>query len=101
MKWPIRIGTCVCLPRQPRDLSFARSNDPSTWDSYERAVRRWQDGDADGIGFMLLDSGIGATDLDHCCKRNADKKTTTIDRWARTLRTEADGPMKLATQFGG
>jgi hypothetical protein len=38
--------------------------------------------------------GIGAVDLDHCCKRDADKKTTTIDRWART-------PMKLATQFGG
>jgi hypothetical protein len=74
VKWPIRIGTCVCLPRQPRDLSFARSNDPSTWDSYERAVRRWQDGDADGIGFMLLDSGIGAADLDHCCGRDADKK---------------------------
>jgi hypothetical protein len=23
---------------------------------------------------MLLDSGIGAADLDHCCSRDADKK---------------------------
>src|SRR5215472_15151311 len=38
-------------PFQPRDLGHARSNDPSTWGTYDRAVRRWRDGDVDGIGF--------------------------------------------------
>src|SRR5262245_31168734 len=64
-------------PRQPSDPTrYAKSNDPSTWGSYAQAVRRWQDGDADGIGFMLKDSGIAALDLDHCCRRDAKRHKT-------------------------
>lgn len=84
----------------PRDLTLARSNDRSTWGSYERALCRWQDGDADGIGFMLLGSNVGAADLDHCCKRDADKKKTAIDPWARKLRAEAGGAYCEVTVSG-
>ena len=76
-------------PYRPRDLTFARSNDRSTWGSYERAVRRWENGDADGIGVMLLDYELAAADLDDCCQLDAVKKKTTIDPWARALRKEA------------
>ena len=66
-------------PRQPRNLQFAKSNDPSTWSTYEQALRRRENGDVDGVGYMLLGSNIGASDLDHCCKRDA-KDTNGKDR---------------------
>ena len=72
-------------PYRPRDLTFARSNDRSTWGSYERAVRRWENGDANGIGVMLLDYELAAADLDDCCQLDAVKKKTTIDPWARGI----------------
>ena len=88
-------------PRQPRDpKQFAKSNDPKTWDSYEHALQRCKDGEADGIGFMLKGSGIGAIDLDHCCQRDADSKTTEIDGWADELRELADGAYCEVTVSG-
>jgi putative DNA primase/helicase len=76
-------------PRRPLDRTFAKSNDRSTWGSYERAVHRWENGDADGIGVMLLDYELAAADFDDCCQRDAVKKRTTIDAWAQALRKEA------------
>ena len=37
-------------------LKLAKSNNFSSWGSYDRAVARYKNGDADGIGFMLLDA---------------------------------------------
>jgi putative DNA primase/helicase len=79
---------------------YAKSNDPSTWGSYAQAVQRWQDGDAEGIGFMLLGSGIAAIDLDHCCRRDAEAKKTRIDKWARELRDLAQGAYCEVTVSG-
>ena len=87
-------------PRRPRDQEFARSNDPSTWGTYERALRRWKDGDADGIGYMLLDAGIGAADLDDCCQRDAKNKKTKTDQWARDLRAMANAAYCEVTVSG-
>ena len=88
-------------PYQPRDPNrHASSSDPKTWDSFARAVQRCEDGEADGIGFMLKGSGIGAIDLDDCCRRDADRKTTKIDKWARELRELADGAYCEVTVSG-
>lgn len=87
-------------PRRPRDLTLAKSNDQATWGSYERALSRYQNGDADGIGFMLLGSNTAAADLDHCCKRNSVKKRTLIDPWAREVRAEAGGAYCEVTVSG-
>ena len=87
-------------PRRSDNLKFARSNDSATWASYDRAVQRWQDHEADGIGFMLADSDIGAIDLDHCCRRNAKRQETTIDDWAQDLRSEANGAYCEVTVSG-
>jgi putative DNA primase/helicase len=87
-------------PFQPRNLRHARSNDPSTWDTYDRAVRRWQDRDVDGIGFMLADADIGAIDLDDCCQRDASRRKTVIDQWTRDLRAEANGAYCEVTVSG-
>src|SRR5262249_13392565 len=61
-------------PRQARDpRRNARSNDPSTWGSYADAVAAVAVGNADGIGYMLKDSNIGAIDLDHCVDQESAK----------------------------
>jgi hypothetical protein len=87
-----------CQSRDPRKR--ARSNDPDTWSNYSRAVKRWQNRDADGIGFMLLDAKIGASDLDACCQRNAETRKTKIDPWASDLRDEADSAYCEVTVSG-
>ena len=88
------------LPYRPCDLKLAKSNDSSSWGSYDRAVARYKNGDADGIGFMLLDALFCAADLDHCCKRDANKKKTKIDRWASDLRMEVAGAYCEVTVSG-
>ena len=49
---------------------------------------------------MLLDAGIGAADLDDCCRRDAKNKRIKIDQWARDLRATADGAYCEVTVSG-
>ena len=78
-------------PLQPRDPTRkASNNDPSTWGTYEDAVRNSQEGTADGIGFMLMDGKFAAIDLDHCCQ--IEDEDLKIDLWASKL----VDPVKLA-----
>jgi hypothetical protein len=63
----------------------AKSNDPSTWGSYQDAVAAVKAGLADGIGYMLLDSELVAIDLDKC--RNA--VTGELCHWGQQLFDEA------------
>src|SRR5262245_27994776 len=85
-------------PRQARNpRRNARSNDPSTWGSYADAVAAVAAGNADGIGYMLKDSNIGAIDLDHC----VDKESTKLESWAEQLTNEANGAYQEITVSGG
>jgi hypothetical protein len=63
----------------------AKSNDPETWGSHADAVDVVTSGAADGIGFALLGSNIGAVDLDHC----RDAESGAITPWAEAIRAEA------------
>ena len=82
-------------PKRPRDPAYnARSNDPTTWGTYNDAVTAVQRGDADGIGYMLLGSSIGAVDLDHVVE---DAK---LLRWAEQLCAEANGTYQETTVSG-
>src|SRR5262249_4223279 len=84
-------------PRQAADpSSYAKSNDPSTWGSYADAVAAVCAGKADGIGFMLLQSEIGAGDLDRC----RDPETGMVDPWAEILHAEANGAYVETTVSG-
>ncbi|WP_439394972.1 hypothetical protein ACRQ5Q_38340 [Bradyrhizobium sp. PMVTL-01] len=65
--------------------SKAKSNDPSTWGSYEDATLAFAHGQCDGIGFMLKDSELGAIDLDHI----RDCATGELLRWAEDVFVEA------------
>jgi len=85
-------------PRQARNpRRNARSNDPSTWGSYADAVAAVAAGNADGIGYMLKDSNIGAIDLDHC----VDQESTKLEPWAEQLCGEANGSYQEITVSGG
>jgi hypothetical protein len=84
-------------PRQARDPSRnARSNDPATWGSYSDALAAVSAGNADGIGYMLKDSDIGAIDLDHCVDRESSKP----EPWAEQLCSEANGAYHEITVSG-
>src|SRR5262245_14359085 len=85
-------------PRQARDpRRNARSNDPSTWGSYADAVAAVAAGNADGIGYMLKNSNIGAIDLDHC----VDQESSKLESWAEQLCGEANGAYQEITVSGG
>jgi hypothetical protein len=84
-------------PRQARDPDRnARSNDPVTWGSYADAVTAVAAGKADGIGYMLQGSDIGAIDLDHCVDRENGK----LVPWAKRLQNEALGAYREITVSG-
>jgi hypothetical protein len=85
-------------PRMAWDPSRnARSNDSSTWGGYQAAVDAVKAGNADGIGYMLFGSSIGAIDLDHCVDQNSAK----LDLWAEQLHEEANGAYQEVTVSGG
>ena len=84
-------------PRQALDPSRnARSNDPSTWGTYRDAVAAVTAGNADGIGYVLKDSDIGAIDVDHC----VDGGTDALVSWAERLHEEAIGTYQEVTVSG-
>jgi hypothetical protein len=64
----------------------AKSNDPSTWGSYESAIAAVTAGQGDGIGFMLKDSEVAAADLDHV----RDAQTGELIGWAKGMCHEAE-----------
>ena len=75
-------GKTTKVPYQAaRPDKMAKSTDPSTWGAYEVAVAAAEEIKADGVGFCLLNSGIGAFDLDDC----RDKETGVVDAWAQEL----------------
>ena len=54
------------LPYNPRTLRLAKSNDSSTWCSFEEAARAVEGGAYKGVGFMLSGSPYVCVDLDDC-----------------------------------
>jgi predicted P-loop ATPase len=81
-RWGVRNGKKTKVPYQPANPKrMASSTDPSTWSTYEVAVAAARETKADGIGFCLLDSDIGAFDLDDC----RDKETGVVATWAQEL----------------
>jgi hypothetical protein len=74
----------------------AANNDPSTWSPRAAAVDAVLAGKANGIGFVLTDTDIGAIDLDKC--RN--QETGAIDAWAQTILDLAPNAYKEITVSG-
>jgi hypothetical protein len=74
----------------------AATDDPLTWGTYLDAVDAVKYGEADGIGYALLGSDLGAIDLDKC--RNA--VTGEVADWAEELHAEAGDAYHEVTVSG-
>lgn len=70
-KWAVRkdqTGTSKLTkePYDPRGMRKAKAGDPSTWGSYQEAVRTWLAQDLGGIGFEFSDErDVTGADFDH------------------------------------
>jgi len=85
-------------PRQAHaPEQFAKSDDPATWGTYEQALDNVTAGRANGIGFALKGSNIGAIDIDHCVDPREDKLVS----WAEQLHEEAAYAYQEVTVSGG
>ena len=70
-------------PAFPKEA--AKSNDPSTWGTYQEALAAVAAGRANGIGVMLLEGELAAADLDKC----RDPVTGAMTLWAQQCCAEA------------
>jgi len=62
-----RGGKWTKVPYNPNNGQKAKSNDPSTWASFESAYHQYEQNGFDGIGFMLSgDDPFTGWDFDHC-----------------------------------
>ncbi|MFC6823741.1 hypothetical protein, partial [Halopelagius fulvigenes] len=80
--------------------TFAKSNDPKTWGTYEEAVEyhEREDTNTEGIGFMLSEQDvIAALDLDGC----VHPETKEIEPWAEDIVARADSYTEFSPSITG
>ena len=79
-KKEIRNGEETKLPYNVKTDKLAKTTDSSTWANYKTAVKAYQNGEYDGIGFVFSASDpFCGVDLDDC----RDPETEKIDQWAK------------------
>jgi putative DNA primase/helicase len=67
------------VPYNARGGGKAQSNNPATWNTFQRALRAYKAGGYDGINLALREgSGLVGVDLDHC----GDIHTGRVEDWA-------------------
>jgi Protein of unknown function (DUF3987)/Primase C terminal 2 (PriCT-2) len=74
----------------------AANNDPSTWGTRSAAVKVVLAGKANGIGFALTNTEVGAADLDDC----RDPETGKVDAWAQDILNAAPTAYQEVTVSG-
>ena len=84
--WKDDRGEWTKIPKQTTG-AHASSTDADTWSSFVDVLARYQEGDYDGIGFVLSEDGLVAgVDLDDC----RDPGRGEIDEWAKSVVDELD-----------
>lgn len=79
-----REGKLTKVPLNPKTGGNAQTNNPSTWASYDEAVRRYGECEnerIEGIGFVPNGRGYVGVDLDHC----RAPETGLIESWAQKI----------------
>ena len=77
-----RNGEETKLPYNVKTDKLAKTTDSSTWVDYKTAVKAYQNGEYDGIGFVFSASDpFCGVDLDDC----RDPETEKIDQWAKNV----------------
>ena len=76
----------------------AKSTDPKTWATFDKALSSYQLGTLDGIGLALTEkNGIVGFDLDHC----RDPHTGEIAPWALTIVEQVRTYWEISTSATG
>lgn len=71
-------------PYNPKTRRRAKSNEPSTWVTFEEAYSAYKSGRFDGIGFALHpEDGLTGLDLDHCLD-----EAGALVSWAQDVRAD-------------
>ena len=84
--WKDDRGEWTKIPKQTTG-AHASSTDPDTWSSFVDVLARYQEGNYDGIGFVLSEDGLVAgVDLDDC----RDPDSGEIGEWATSVVDELD-----------
>lgn len=82
-QWVCWVGSDK-IPKNPFNGRNAKSNDPTTWGTFEQAVKACETFRFDGLGFMFANGYFGV-DLDHCID-NVDF----CDEFVETLQSYAE-----------
>lgn len=78
-RWDKRNGKWTKPPYQVNGRP-AKSNDPTTWVSFEAAIKAFENGNFDGVGFVLTENDPYAmADLDHCLDSVGNVKAWAAD----------------------
>jgi putative DNA primase/helicase len=86
------------IPINARSGRRASSTNPSTWTTFDRAVRTYGRGSCDGVAFFLRpEGGLVGFDLDKC----VDQTTGTIEEWARSIVDRLDSYCELSPSGRG
>lgn len=89
-----RNGKETKLPINAETGEMAKSNDPSTWSSYDAAFETYQETDADGLGFFFEPPyvGIDIDDISEDLERykNGDIESNIVFEFYELLKTYAE-----------
>ena len=95
--WRFEKGRWAKPPLNPQNLrQRARPGDPTSWGSYDQAVRNVGRKGVDGIGLMLADLPLNTVDLDDCYCSKTKKPAS----WAQAVIDNANGAYIETTPSG-
>lgn len=94
-----REGRLTKIPKDPRHPTRnAAVDDPSTWGTFEQAVKTYERGRITGIGLVLVaDDDLLVFDLDHC----RDTQTGVIEEWAKGIVAKLDSYTEISPSGTG
>lgn len=98
-KEEMRDGKPTKIPVEPDTRSFAQTDDPSTWTTFDNAWVVYSDHEGiDGVGFVFSeeDSYVGV-DLDHC----VDPDSKDVDQWAKEIIGATEAPAEVSPSGTG
>lgn len=92
-----RDGKWTKPPISPHTGQPASVTDPATWATFAEALKVYQRGGFDGIGFILTGDGTSGIDLDHC----RDPQTGELAEWAEAIIAKADSYTEVSPSGTG
>jgi putative DNA primase/helicase len=93
-----RDGGIAKVPHNAVTGRRASVADRRTWCSFEEAVRAFESGNFDGVGFVFSDSDpFTGVDLDRC----RDPETGELEGWARTIVDDLSGYAEISPSGTG